>query len=412
MNRNVVSLGADSAMTSWAGGRYRITNEAEKIFSVGGKPLAIMIYNSADILGHPWQTIIGAFFDKNKKTNFESVGEFGTAFFKFLDNQKSLFGASEQERWFALTLNVVFSQIVHLARERLRFAGSTDDRSLGRREATLMAINLAHRLFHDEQGNELPNLDCFPGLTTNDIYKKYAGSIDRVIAEHFEDLTDDPDAQAKLREIAGFVVLKDLFLERMMMSGLIFVGFGKDDLYPIFDEFFVSVVFDGTVKRRRNFLNEISNKNHAAISFFADSDASVGFLRGIDNETAGFVFGASEHFMNALGDQFIQGLDFLDENEKQQLAQKMSHEFAPTFQYLLLGALDDKISRERITPFLDVVNNMGPQEMASITGDLVKLNSLRKKIVNEESTVGGPVRVVTISKRGGVTETKIGDGIA
>ncbi len=405
MNRNVLTIGADSAMTSWAGGRYRIANEAEKIFTFGDKSsLAIMIYNSADILGHPWQSVIGEFMDTHRKTDFSSVEDLAATFFAYLDNHVSLFEPEEEERWFALTLNVIYSQIVHLARERLNFAGMTDDRSLGREEAMVMAINFVHRAFHDEDGKPLPNLDCFSDTAPEDVYSKFSDTVDAVIRDHFGDVTQDEGAIAKLREIAGFAVVKELFLERMIMSGLVFAGFGSDQMYPTFDEYFVSTVFNNRVKRRRHYLNEVSNKNQASVSFFADSDASVGFLRGIDSDTAGFLFGASEFFLTKMSGPFVDQLDFLDATQKQKLTESIAHQFSPLFHQSLLGALDQKVEMDRITPFLDVVNSMGPEEMGTMTADLVNLNILRKKVVNEEGTVGGPVRVFTMSKRGGTKQ--------
>ncbi len=405
MNRNVLTIGADSAMTSWAGGRYRIANEAEKIFTFGGKtPLAIMIYNSADILGHPWQSVIGEFIDEKGRAEFSSVEDLASEFFTYLDNHMSLFEPEEEERWFALTLNVIYAQIVHLARERLKFAGMTDDRSLGREEATVMAINFVHRAFHDEEGEPLPNLDCFADVAPDEVYAKFSDTVDAVIRDHFADVTGDENVLQKLREIAGFAVVKELFLERMIMSGLVFAGFGDDQMYPSFDEYFVSTVFKNRVKRRRHFLNEVSNKNQASVSFFADSDASVGFLRGIDSDTAGFLFGASEFFMTKMSPPFVEQLDFLDAGQKQKLAESLIREFSPVYHQSLLAALDQKVEHDRITPFLDVVNSMGPDEMGTMTADLVNLNILRKKVINEEGTVGGPVRVFTMSKRGGTKQ--------
>ncbi len=405
MNRNVLTIGADSAMTSWAGGRYRIANEAQKIFTLGGgAPLGIMIYNSADILGHPWQSVIGEFIDTHAKTDFASVEDLASTFFNYLDNHMSLFEPEEEERWFALTLNVIYAQIVHLARERLKFAGMTEDRSLGREEALVMAINFVHRAFHDEEGNPLPNLDCFSDTSPDEVYQKFSDTVDAVIRDHFSDVTSDATVLGKLREIAGFAVVKELFLERMIMSGLVFAGFGSDQMYPTFDEYFVSTVFNNRVKRRRHFLNEVSNKNQASVSFFADSDASVGFLRGIDSDTAGFIFGASEFFLTKMSGPFVDQLEFLDSNQKEMLTQSFIQEFSPIYHQSLLGALDQKVEMDRITPFLDVVNSMGPEEMGTMTADLVNLNILRKKVINEEGTVGGPVRVYTMSKRGGTKQ--------
>ena len=134
------------------------------------------------------------------------------------------------------------------------------------------------------------------------------------------------------------------------------------------------------------------------------AQVGVGFLRGIDSDTAGFLFGASEFFMTKMSGSFFEQLEFLDATQKQKVTEAFVEQFSPLFHQSLLGALDQKVEMDRITPFLDVVNSMGPDEMGTMTADLVNLNILRKKVINEEGTVGGPVHVFTMSKRGGTKQ--------
>lgn len=402
LNQSSASLAADSAATSWAGGRYRITNEALKIFPMDQKtPLAIMIYGSADILGHPWHAIIGEFSAESSRNRFGTIEDLGHEFFRFLESRISLFPAEEQERWFALMVNVVFSEIVHEAKIRLQFAGMTGNRDLTPHQALAIAVNRIYQIFFDGSGNEQPNLDCFDGLSPDDVYKMSADTIDSVIADRFSEYEKDDEIIAKLRKIAVFSLVKDEFLERLLTSGIVFAGYGGDDLYPGYTEYMASTIFANRVKRKQSALDRISNQNQASIAFFAQSDASLGFLRGIDDDTAGFLFSASEFLVNVLGGHFAQSLDFLSEADRNKVADRMKSQFNPAFMFNIQQALDQKVKEDRIIPFLDVVANMGPKEMTDIAYELVNLNVVRKKVINEAPTVNTPIRVCTITKQGG-----------
>ncbi len=55
LNKNAVALAADSAMTTGLGKIY----PANKLFALTKhRPLGVMIYNKADFMGVPWETLI------------------------------------------------------------------------------------------------------------------------------------------------------------------------------------------------------------------------------------------------------------------------------------------------------------------------------------------------------------------
>src|SRR5690606_11856334 len=62
MNRQAVAMAADSAVTI-SGPQYLKTYQSvDKLFPlVDGQPVAVMIYNNAEIMSTPWETVISLY---------------------------------------------------------------------------------------------------------------------------------------------------------------------------------------------------------------------------------------------------------------------------------------------------------------------------------------------------------------
>ena len=59
LNRSAVALAADSAVTVSGRGGIKVYDGVNKLFElVRGRPVGVMIYNSADLSLRPWETII------------------------------------------------------------------------------------------------------------------------------------------------------------------------------------------------------------------------------------------------------------------------------------------------------------------------------------------------------------------
>src|SRR5687767_7391463 len=68
LNKSAAALAADSAVTVGAGRTSKVYNHANKIFSLSNQnKVAIMIYNSAEFLGVPWETVIKEYRQSTKK---------------------------------------------------------------------------------------------------------------------------------------------------------------------------------------------------------------------------------------------------------------------------------------------------------------------------------------------------------
>src|SRR5215469_924708 len=92
MNQRAVALAADSAVTLVDGGTVVVRNEQRKLYNlVDGKPLGLMFFGLADMMGHPWEHLIEHYQKKRKPQDLQSVREYGASFTGMLDGLEEFF---------------------------------------------------------------------------------------------------------------------------------------------------------------------------------------------------------------------------------------------------------------------------------------------------------------------------------
>ena len=78
MNRAGVALAADSAVTVEMGDSQRVRHSALKLFTLSKyRPVGVMVYNNASLLGVPMETIIKLFRRRLGKKAYRTLREYG-----------------------------------------------------------------------------------------------------------------------------------------------------------------------------------------------------------------------------------------------------------------------------------------------------------------------------------------------
>ena len=81
MNQRAVALAADSAVTLIDGGTVAVRNEQQKLFQlVNGRPVGLMFFGVADLMGHPWDHLIEHYQSKVKPAQLASVQDYARSF--------------------------------------------------------------------------------------------------------------------------------------------------------------------------------------------------------------------------------------------------------------------------------------------------------------------------------------------
>ncbi|MBV9045145.1 MAG: hypothetical protein JO294_08490, partial [Alphaproteobacteria bacterium] len=232
MNQRAVALAADSAVTLIDGGTVVVRNDQRKLYNlIGGQPVGIMFFGVADMMGHPWEHLIEHYQKKTKSGSPPHVRDHAVGFTSMLDNLEEFFPKARQTDEYKRLLASVFRYIFHLA-QYLREAGGPERQGV---TDTAILEEAIERVWRDyqfrEDGSPRGDLACFPAGFAERVRKDYSSTIDELIAYGFQPFGLSKQAQQRLKEIALFCVVKDLFLEDV--TGLVFAGFGSEERYPV-----------------------------------------------------------------------------------------------------------------------------------------------------------------------------------
>src|SRR5690349_20209812 len=117
MNKSAIALAADSAVTlSKPDGQPKIYNTVNKLFARSKyQPVGIMIFDSAELMGLPWETIIKMYRSKLGPKKFDSLERYAKDFLVFLSDNSRLFPKEVQTAYFRELIERHFREIAKAA---------------------------------------------------------------------------------------------------------------------------------------------------------------------------------------------------------------------------------------------------------------------------------------------------------
>ena len=398
MNQRAVALAADSAVTLIGGGSVVVRNDQRKLYNlVEGRPIGLMFFGVADMMGHPWEHLIEHYQKKAKPPAFPHVRDYAVSFTAMLDNLEEFFPRGRQKDEYKRLLASVFRYVFHLA----QFLSDSSGEQKQDTNAVLAAA--IDRVWHDYQfrddGSARADLACFPPNFGAVVARDHAKEMDEIIAYGFGQFGLSPQSLQKLKDIAVWCVVKDLFLEDV--TGLVFAGFGGEDRYPVLVTYFLSAIVGGHVKRAEASFDAIDSETRSKIRVFADSEVTNAFIRGIDFNLERRLYGGFRMMMGGLVDQIVGAFPQADSAQREEIRQRFQRDFVPryidTFRYMI----SDYQQQNFINPILRVLEIAARNELAETARELVGLNIFKKRIMAQKETVGGAIDVAVISRENG-----------
>ncbi|MFT4220152.1 MAG: hypothetical protein QM611_06505 [Microbacterium sp.] len=405
LNRGAVALAADSAVSVATPAGLKVYDGVNKLFElIKGRPVGVMIYNSAELSFRPWETIIKAYREERSRVSLGTLDDYVTDFRTFIKTHPELFSARQQDEAFAQTVvadlisvrtNIVqglqqalaagkrpTARLVGIAvsrhvREYWNFARSSYD--LSRWPETLPSVRTLGAHFRAQLDDRID--EVFQNLPLNDTLRANlrVGLLHRAFGRH------DSDGQ---------------------FSGVVLAGFGDDEYYPRLREFRTKAMYADRLLCYdvEDSSTDIGVQVPGEIKSFAQGDMIRSFTDGIQDQVRGEMI----EFWNQWRSQGITAAVEADPR----LAQ-----LSPADQLLVAQSIRD-LSSQAVDQFLD---HMAVYELASIKGpllqsvsflpkdelgamaeSLVNLTTLKRRVsINEAQTVGGAVDVAVVSRGDG-----------
>lgn len=397
LNKSAVALAADSAVTIDTGRSERkIFPSANKLFMLSKYyPVGVMIYGNATFMEINWETIIKDYRVRFGRQEFSSLKEYSLHFLETLQADRRLFPDSQQEVFFK---NSLYYHLDSIRRDFFDFLAGRGDGSmqgLGPEEIFSELIkrycnvvsnsNWLRRIDGDEFGKDFL-------LAFDQKYRKIAVNI---IEDIFEETPLTVPDKNKLLGIMKFLYFRDIFSNAR--SGIVFTGFGKNDVFPGLEAYIVDGIVENTLRFICTNSTNIGFDLRACIIPFAQSEMVCSFMEGID-----------PYFKRILLKEFEGVLKDYSHGLLDILLPELGKELSPKIELLnqeIYKKYRDGLERFRqeyfSDPIISIVETLPKVELAEMAESLVNITKFKRKVSSEAETVGGPIDVAVISRDDG-----------
>jgi len=398
MNRQAVVLAADSAVTYGGGPEPVVTLEAEKILKLGPNA-ALMVYSRGDVLGRSWSQIAHAFTRETGEREYATVQDCAEAFFAFIDNNRRLFPENEEAEEFEALMRAAILTVLSHAKAMRSYPGSDYEDDAAAFEAAL-DLYRAH-LSHDEAGRERETLDVFITLDRTRFYERYAAMIDALVEEALGAFGMQGGMRDKLFDFAYMIATRPAFLEPY--AGLVFAGFGENDVFPVYSHYYASILVDGVMKRAHDETTQVGVDDgpNAYLRTFAQAEMTHAFLRGVHPLLFDVMISLNLISNESAAEAALKEAG-LDAGEADAVLERMRGNMLPALTGEFAHTVQMISQEEFINPFIQVVSASGKRQLAETAKSLVELNILKSSLHMSNTGVGGEVDVVMVSRTGGL----------
>ena len=414
LNRTAVTLAADSAVTLTVRGRRKIYQSVDKIFELSlDNPIALMIWNNLEYHRIPLDIIIRQFRASISCRNFQTLFECADAFLDYLKSNVSIPDKIANAHVFGIVIDEFNS-----LREKTFEALFDTIKERGNEEVNPKEVFLR---IADERIKELESLpvsDCFSDVNLSFIIDAHKNVLDAAAGhvlgtEDNEDSQDNEDPRLeRLRQLGALFLHRDIFSDKM--TGLVFAGFGGNELFPSLQAVEIDGVIAGRLKQKLTHKTDIDRENRrnggvekrlVQIIPFAQTDMAERFLDGIDPRLEREIVRSVERAHQTALEQFRTSHPELD----QEVANKAADLFATYLNETLKHFKDDALANHKAAlreEIEDMALMMPKQELAFLAEAIINLTSIKRKVSGEEESVAGPIDVAIISKSDGLIWVK------
>lgn len=179
-------------------------------------------------------------------------------------------------------------------------------------------------------------------------------------------------------------------------TGLIFSGFGEDEIFPRLYAFNVSFIVGNRLRYYEDSDRAVAieHNNPGAVADFAQTDVIRTILTGVDPWLDEVHQNNFKKLFSKFRDDLISNFGRQSPEMKHSLEQIDLEKLTDSYQ-----KMNAQLQHERyIEPLLAAVNTLSKEDLAEMAESLIYLTYLKRRITFAEESVGGPVDVAIISK--------------
>ena len=397
LNKRGVAIAADSAVTVTVGDNTKIYNTSQKIFPLSEKnPIAVMTFDKASFMDVPCGVLIDLYRKERGNKSFATVQDYAKDFIAFIGNSEHTTGKEGQRNYRLREMLCVYNRLTDAVKAR---ADEEIDSLESPSDEKKAEVIQRHRQEVDEEFSNLCAAADKVGSAKYLSYKRFLRLYDDDITYLISDILGQkwPEEEREKWSRHFYRYLTSQFIYNA--TGLVFIGFGKKEIYPSSYAIVVSGVFKDSLRWHEYDQDAITNDHSSLILPFAQTDVMMTMMKGI-----------APSFYEQLIDSHKASLS----TAKERMLAKMAEMGIPQQTINQFNDMDfDDIHKEYvdkseayidenyINGIVDAVASFNIEDMANMAESLISITALRRHISLSEESVGGPVEVAVITRESG-----------
>ncbi|QYK51071.1 MAG: hypothetical protein KF701_00930 [Anaerolineales bacterium] len=370
MNLEGVALAADSLVTV---GREKTFDTVTKIHQLAhGLPVAIMLYNAGRFMELPWEVVVQEYrrhFATSRK-KYLKLEDFVDDFLEFLKVNEAILSTEDQQ-----------SIVVARISDSLVEAIVTEILDQFKKDAFEMAQRISEtrieQIIENVISSRLKSISDKPVAFENDLEafetelrKRHTDIILGLIKQHFDNL---PLTEDQRNAVVNFIVMSFLrHWENPLYTGVVFAGYGVEDLTPKCISLDLEFLICGQIKH--------SNRTTTSIDFRTNSAAIIPYAQ--DDVVHTILSGRHPNFLHDLGKRLVRevGKERADE---------------------LIKEVEQARFYGYTAPIMQALTSLPKEDLPLVAETIINLTSFMRKVSMRLETVGGPTDVALITKKDG-----------
>lgn len=383
LNKKAAVMAADSALTVIReDNTTRIYNNTTKIFKLSEKyPVAVMAFSSADFMDVPLDILINMYREHEGEKSYKDVQGYVDNFIRFLDSEQCLHDDQAQHKYLR-------SEILTYYEKVKAFAADEDATSISKGHC-IEGIEAIQELVRDREKS--PRFVRYSFKK----FRKYAKEDLDALVEFCKEEKMPEDMRDDWEKGIYDYVCSDFFYNG---TGLIFVGYGTDDIYPTLIPIYISGIFDGNLRycysKEENVI--ISNENESAVLPFAQTDVMTTVMKGISPILLEKASEWEQAAVQQIKDKMIEAMKDagIDDETIAKVQQVDTKEINDQYSQ----QIQDFQQSEYIDGLIGTVEAFGIEDMANLAESLIEITNLQRHITASDESVGGPVDVAVLTR--------------
>ncbi|EGR3454532.1 hypothetical protein V8073_000752 [Vibrio parahaemolyticus] len=401
-NKSAVALAADSAVTIQGSGTHKIYNGAEKLFALSkSQPVGVMVYGAGSLCRVPWELIIKEYrSNRLKGGSFDTLDEYACDFWDYLLSSDALIPEELRENNLSAFLQELFFREIIQGAEKAHIEPFIEQNGRSPTIAESYELLEAHC---EDLYNALLEFPLYDNFELQDIedLKEYAEfKADELLTSlpSSQQVAPSENLKNKVANVFAHALCKNVDLGQN--TGIVFAGYGKKEYFPVVLAFNLLGFVNGKLRLRANSAKSAAG-GVSGLRAYAQEDEVDMFMSGISSPLKEkFEYEYSSAMQKTLAECASIIDDIADDDSKEALKQRIL-DFGSQVWNESQNNLSAHIRECYIDKVVGMIEFLPKQDLAEMAESMVNLTAFKRKVSNEQETVGGPIDVAIISKGDG-----------